>query len=151
MIVHSEQWSQGRQARNQGGGTGKEQYKDVSSRYSLLWATGTQWLQDLLRSIHTCNSELWDEEVSLYPPVPSLLPPPTVKSCHMESQLPCTSSFVHARMVNRVLGRKQRQVGRWGKVVSGYTCVKLVAAAMPWVGVAEKMQGTDMGSPVKVL
>lgn len=111
VIVHFEQWSQGRGGIRESEERRRErQYQDVASGYSLLWVTGIQssgtfWGSSIMPS-KTLSPR--DEEGSLYPPVPPTLRRPTAKSCHMGCQLPCTSSFLHARVVSELLGRKQR-------------------------------------------
>lgn len=93
-------------------GRKKRHYKDVLSGYSLLWTTGTQSLQDLLRIHHAVQNYLpkgWGGE-----------PLSTSSLMLQDLQLSRvatwgvysldTPGLVHTRMMSGLLGRKQRQV-----------------------------------------
>ena len=80
----------------------------------------------------SCHSELSLQGVRRaasthqFPPAPR---PPTVKTCHMGCQLPCASSLCMPEQWVDSWAESWDRCGNWGTAVSGYICVKVVAAA----------------------
>lgn len=95
--------------------------------------------------VSICNQNslsLKDEETSLYAPIPSHFQTINFQLSRVATQ---SVNFLALPVLCMpewwvdFWAESRERCGRWGKVVSGYTCIKLVTTSIPLVNVAEKI------------
>lgn len=136
VIVHFEQWSQGRRVKQ--GDRVWEEEKTIQGCVVRLFTVVDNW--DSIspgpsKENPSCSSELSPQRMrrgALIHQFPHASRPSTVKSCHMGKSTPLTLPVLCMPewWVDSWAESRDRR-GSWGKVVSGYTCMKPVAAATP--------------------